>query len=244
MTVKAVLFDVYRTLFEVGPAPTDSQERWERLWREDFKTPPRLSMAGFTQAFQTVVAREHEGAKKMGIPWPEVFWPELVMEILPELKMLRTSRRNDVLFDLPHFYQTVSLKSEAVKTLIWLRERDVLMGIVSNAQDYTVRELSLEFQKANLPRSLFQPDLCFWSFENGFSKPDPHVFRILTFRLKALGIAPAETIMVGDRLDNDIEPAHAQGFQGWHLADVTGNGQGDWIQFRSWMEDSGLAKNS
>ena len=131
-------------------------------------------MVEFTQAFQLAVAREHESAKKMGVLWPEVYWPEMVMEILPELKTLRASRREDVLFDLPHFYQTVSLKAEAVKTLIWLRDRNVLMGIVSNAQDYTVRELSLEFQKANLPRGLFLPSLCFWSFENGFSKPDPH----------------------------------------------------------------------
>ena len=58
---------------------------------------------------------------------------------------------------------------------------------------------------------MFDPELRFWSFENGFSKPDPHVFRILTARLEARGISPSETLMVGDRFDNDIEPARAHG---------------------------------
>ena len=72
---------------------------------------------------------------------------------------------------------------------------------------------------------LFDRDLCFWSFEHGFSKPDPHVFQILTARLAARGIRPAETLMVGDRLDNDIEPAQAHGWQTWQLGPAA---DGDW----------------
>jgi len=31
-------------------------------------------------------------------------------------------------------------------------------------------------------------------------------------------VAPQETLMVGDRLDNDIESARAQGWQTWRLS--------------------------
>ena len=40
----------------------------------------------------------------------------------------------------------------------------------------------------------------------GFSKPDPRAFEAAA---EALGVAPVECIMVGDRIDNDIGPAKA-----------------------------------
>lgn len=42
----------------------------------------------------------------------------------------------------------------------------------------------------------------------GVRKPDPRAF---TGAAEALGVAPAECIMVGDRIDNDIAPAKALG---------------------------------
>jgi putative hydrolase of the HAD superfamily len=42
----------------------------------------------------------------------------------------------------------------------------------------------------------------------GFSKPDPRAFQAAA---AALGVAPADCIMVGDRIDNDIAPAKALG---------------------------------
>jgi FMN phosphatase YigB (HAD superfamily) len=100
---------------------------------------------------------------------------------------------------------------------------NIALGIVSNCQPYTRRELNRALASAGLRWTLFMRPLCFLSFEHGFSKPDPHVFRLLTARLAAMGIAPAEALVVGDREDHDIEPARRQGFQIWHL---TGWGRG------------------
>jgi hypothetical protein len=91
------------------------------------------------------------------------------------------------------------------------------------------RSGNVALQGAGLNLSQFDREVRFWSFENGFSKPDPHVFRILTARLEARGIRPAETLMVGDRLDNDIEPAQAFGWQTWQLVPVKQNAKsGNW----------------
>ena len=79
-----------------------------------------------------------------------------------------------------------------------------------------------------LALTMFAPDLCFWSFEQGFSKPDPHVFRLLTARLKMRGVRAKHALMVGDRLDNDIEPAKAAGWQTWRFAKQAGEDEGDW----------------
>ena len=110
----------------------------------------------------------------------------------------------------------------------------MLLGIASNAQAYTLRELHEALVTHRLGMDLFERDLCFWSFEHGFSKPDPHVFQILTARLAARGISPSDTLMVGNRLDSDIAPAKAHGWQTWQLsASPTEDGTiaGHWNQF-------------
>ena len=47
-------------------------------------------------------------------------------------------------------------------------------------------------------------DIIISSAEAGVEKPDPEIFRLA---LEKAGCAPGEAIMIGDRLDNDIEPA-------------------------------------
>ena len=42
--------------------------------------------------------------------------------------------------------------------------------------------------------------------------------------------------MVGDRLDNDLEPARAQGWQTWHLTNApSGPGAGSWADLERWL---------
>ena len=33
MSIRAVIFDIYDTLLEVGPPPPDAARRWENLWQ-------------------------------------------------------------------------------------------------------------------------------------------------------------------------------------------------------------------
>ncbi len=44
----------------------------------------------------------------------------------------------------------------------------------------------------------------------GMSKPDPGLFR---WALESAGVDPAETLMVGDRVDNDVAPAKSLGMR-------------------------------
>jgi len=116
----------------------------------------------------------------------------------------------------------------------------VQFGIASDSQAYTLRELTVALQGNGLDLSMFDAALRFWSFDNGFSKPDPHVFRILSARLEARGIQPAEILMVGDRLDNDIEPARAHGWQTWQLVATKRPGRlGNWHDLSAWLESNG-----
>jgi FMN phosphatase YigB (HAD superfamily) len=42
--------------------------------------------------------------------------------------------------------------------------------------------------------------------------------------------------MVGDRADNDVEPARAHGWQTWHLAAPGTTGGGDWNELTVFLE--------
>lgn len=238
MKIRAVMFDVYGTLLEVGPPPADADARWELLWEETLKAKARLDLAGFAAACDAVIAREHAAARAAGIPFPEVYWPDIAGKVLPELACLSAAALDDFLFRQAQLWHAVRISAEAVATLVRLRSAGLLLGLASNCQPYTLRELDAALEAVGMSRAIFATELCFFSFQAGFSKPDPHGFRLLTARLHALGIAPGETLMVGDREDNDILPARAQGWQTWLLAPpscAASSGTGDWQQLLAWL---------
>jgi FMN phosphatase YigB (HAD superfamily) len=232
MKARAVIFDVYGTLLEVSSPPADASTSWARLWRACFDSVPRLTLEGFSTACAGIIAREHGVARERGILFPEVCWPAVVAEAMPELAGLSPEARDEFLFQQTKLWHTVRLATEAPALLRALRQTGCVLGIASNAQAYTLRELREALAAHGLGLDLFDRPLCFWSFEHGFSKPDPHVFRILNARLTACGIHPQETIMVGDRLDSDIQPAKALGWHAWQLGP---QGDGDWAALGQWL---------
>jgi len=241
MSIRAVIFDVYGTLLEVGPPPADADARWQSLFHKFFQTAPALSRLDFAIACQRTIAIRHEVARARGIPFPEVLWPEVVAEVLPDFARLTRPAREEFLFQHIQTGHTTQLFEGAADALRQFIRNRCLLGIASNAQSYTLRELDEALVPAALGLDLFERDLRFWSYEHGFSKPDPHVFRILSTRLALQGVSPHETLMVGDRLDNDIEPARACGWHTWHLKRdcVTAPG-GDWADFakQGWRDVS------
>ncbi len=235
MTIRAIIFDIYGTLLEVGPPPADADVLWRRLFADLLHSQPRLSRLDFYVASNRLIARRHEAGRARGIPWPEVQWPAVVAEVLPELRRLSRAEQDEFLFRQIRTGHTPRLTADTAAALHWLKEQRCLLGIASNAQAYTLRELQEALTRNGLDLALFERELCFWSFEHGFSKPDPHVFQILTARLEARGVPPAETLMVGDRPDNDIEPARAHGWQTWRLGPL---GDGDWAELRKRLQAS------
>lgn len=237
-TPRAVLFDIYGTVLQVGPPPSDADARWSSLFRDFFGKPPRLNRLDFSVACNQVVARQHTIARGRGIPFPEVLWPSIVAEVLPEFTRLPMAQQEEFVFRQMQIGRTLCLQTGAKEVLTFLHERRHLLGIASNSQAYTLRELREHLAPTGLSLDLFDRDLSFWSFAQGFSKPDPHVFQMLIARLEARGIAPGETLMVGDRLDNDIEPARAFAWQTWQLTAMPAAnepGQGTFAQLLAWL---------
>jgi putative hydrolase of the HAD superfamily len=238
MSIRAVIFDTYHTLLQVEPPPRDAAARWELLWEDFFADPARLTLEEFAIETQKVITREHVAARTRGIPFPEVDWLSVSRETLPELARIADSKAADFLFAHRQLVHTVSVNKNVAVTLRALNNAGIPLGIASNAQAYTLRELETCLAAHQLDREVFAADLCFWSFERGFSKPDPEVFRWLDTRLQTRGIAAAGTLMVGDRIDNDIEPATRAGWQTWRMTDeniIGENHAGDWSQLHQFL---------
>ncbi|HEX5218856.1 MAG TPA: HAD family hydrolase [Verrucomicrobiae bacterium] len=217
MRVRAAIFDVYGTLLEVGPPPGDADERWKALFRDTFKSEPALSRLDFSIATNRAIAMRHAEAKARGIQFPEIVWPCIVAEVLSGFSRLSPSLQDEFIFRQIQIGRTTQLKTGVGYVMQLLLNRGCVLGIASNAQHYTIRELQEALAGNGAHFNQFESSLCVWSFENGFSKPDPHVFQIVSARLEARGISTAETLVIGDRLDNEIEPARAYGMQTWHL---------------------------
>jgi putative hydrolase of the HAD superfamily len=93
------------------------------------------------------------------------------------------------------------LRPEVDGLLRRLRDRGLKLGIVAN-QPQIARE---RLERAGIGDLFAYQGL---SSLTGFSKPDPRAFQAAA---EALGMAPPDCIMVGDRIDNDIAPAKALG---------------------------------
>jgi FMN phosphatase YigB (HAD superfamily) len=93
------------------------------------------------------------------------------------------------------------LRPDVDRLLRRLRERELRLGIVAN-QPQVARE---RLARAGVGDLFEYQGL---SGLTGFSKPDPRAFQAAA---QALGMTPADCVMVGDRIDNDIVPAKALG---------------------------------
>lgn len=240
MKIRAVIFDIYGTLLEVGPPPADADARWRRLFADLLHSQPRLSRLDFYVASNRLIARRHEASRARGILWPEVQWPAIVAEVLPEVRRLSRAEQDEFIFRQIQTGHTPRLTADTGAALRWLKERRCLLGIASNAQAYTLRELQEALVRHGLGLDLFERELSFWSFEHGFSKPDPHVFQIIASRLEARGVPPGEALMVGDRFDNDIEPARVHGLEAWLLKPTEATGtrnEGSWRELLRWLAE-------
>lgn len=238
--MKALILDIYGTVLEVGPPRPGADAVWEDLLRKELNLAQPPSRLEFSVATGHVIAAMHQIARLRGIPFPEVQWPTVVARILPQVTEMSPAARDDLLYRLVQTGHTVRLKPQCGETLAALAGSGCLLGIASNAQSYTVREVEQLLSQAGLSMSIFDPDLCFWSYQHGFSKPDPHVWRILSARLERKGVQLEQITMVGDRVDNDIQPARRHGWQTWLLCDnPNGERGGDWHALREAVQGEG-----
>ena len=216
--VRLVVFDVYQTLLWPREGPDRVDEAWEALCGQ--AGVGGMGFREFGDGCAEEVRRRNAAAREGGEPWPEVRWRDVAVAVLPGLAAFREECCEEFLHGHARLQRTCVLYPGVRGVLARLRHAGVLLGMASNGQEYTRRELA----SAGLPLWWLAGDLQFLSGDHGYAKPSPKVFDWLAAAAARRGIRPGEILMVGDREDNDMVPAREAGWQAWHLRD----GQQGW----------------
>lgn len=223
--IKAVLFDIYGTLFVNRSRQGDTAE----LERANQAIREALAAVGWNgdriphaaaDRLVAMIGVVHAAARKRGISHPEVdieeIWrltlrtlrddapqaaPQLDAEQIRQLAVEFECRVNPV-WPMPH----------AAWCLKTLHEAGLQLGVLSNAQFYT-KEL-FPALLGGTPRDFgMARELQFYSYEFGFAKPGLQLHAAARAALHALNIRPAETLCVGNDMVNDIATAAQLGFR-------------------------------
>ena len=209
----AILFDVYGTLLVSGAGeigfnrdPSESMGGVQNLLhRYGIKQPQERLVDVLNQ----VVEQSHAASRQLGIDHPEVDIVQVWQQVLGI----------DDLFPVQDFALEYELIVNPVypmpgleHLLLACQTRKMPMGIISNAQFYTVLVLE-QFLGTLLEKGGFNQKLLFFSWREGHAKPSTVMFNRAKQVLVGMGITAESVLMVGNDMLNDILPAQAAGFK-------------------------------
>jgi putative hydrolase of the HAD superfamily len=204
MTIKAVFFDAAGTLIKparsVGESyaaiaakhgkEVSSTNITERF-RTCFDAAPRLAFPGATE--DTLAALERD------------WWKSLVAQVFePWSPFVRFEEYFAELFAYFASPNAWTLYPEVLETLTALKERDLILDVISNFDSRLVRILDGLGAGA-------QFENIFVSSRVGYAKPDGRIFNAA---LSCHGLAPAQALHVGDSEINDLSGANQAGIKG------------------------------
>lgn len=224
---KAILFDIYGTLLvsaagglhdaphRMGKGPADEMDDRRRSIAANLLAAEKIEeeapFATIADLMREVPEAIRESRKAIEIEvggTPEIVVEEVLAIRFPGLGMARARR-------LVALYEAVANPCapmpHAERALRTLKNRGIVMGLVSNAQFYT--PLVFEALLGFAPRDFgIRDELSFYSYQMGVAKPDPSVFGVAAGALGTLGIDATETVVIGNSAANDVAPARAAGF--------------------------------
>jgi putative hydrolase of the HAD superfamily len=228
--IRAVVFDVYGTLFSSGVgdislATEENRDAAIRAVLEDNRIhiSDTASELRFDEALHDFIHKHQNRRRSEGIENPEVeiraVWKDFI-------RHLRTSQRidfdNDLDFDV--FIETLIIDYETrvnptqpmpglEDLLTELRTRGLVLSIISNAQFYTPL-LFEAFLGKSIDALGFCPNCNVWSYAELEGKPSQRLYQLAAERLKQNhDLRPEQCLYVGNDMRNDIWPAQALGFR-------------------------------
>ena len=223
--IRAVLFDVYGTMFvsgsgDIGVAGATGNAR---------ALEEALSSAGFScesagtgergiELLLQEIQEAHAKRRREGIEYPEVDIRQIWKDVLSALTKEELVRGAPS----PEAWTRLAVEYECRVNPVWpmpgladslenAREKGVLLGIVSNAQFYT--PLLFRAFLGGAPEEIgFRRSLCVWSYAEFEAKPSIGLFRPALRSLeREYGISASETLYVGNDRLNDLWPAGESG---------------------------------
>ncbi|MDG5814844.1 HAD family hydrolase [Chitinispirillales bacterium ANBcel5] len=242
--IRAVIFDVYGTLINYWRPGFETPQMKEKTLSDTFSVicekfgmgstfakinpqqPPEKTLSEF---YHGLIVLSQEKAQKSGNMFAEVKIEEVWNLILLMLKRHGYKAEHHCPGDCSEFNRYLAftynfhalgrqLYPNVYTALKALKEKHIVLGIVSNAQFYTPIDLTLMLRDQSGGEiddyyELFDVDLVFYSYEYGVRKPGELLFRKLFDALYEMHILPSQTLFVGNDLVMDIEPASSAGMK-------------------------------
>ena len=211
--IRCVLFDIYGTLFISGSgdigvskkAPPQVQKLDHLLRQFNVRKRPRDLPRELFQAIED----EHRRLRSAGIDYPEIEIDRIWKQIL-KIDDLALARRFAIQYEL--IVNPVYPMPNLENALAACRQKNIAMGIISNAQFFT--PLLFEwFLDAGLESLGFHSDLIFLSYQIRHAKPSAKLFEKAAAAITARGLKTASVLYMGNDMLNDIYPANQLGFQ-------------------------------
>ncbi len=241
--IKAVLFDVYGTLIDYNREELSDKDEKQKYIKECFKKliekfnlekvllkmdPDKDSSVTLRDLYHGLIYISHQRSAKNGIEYPEIkiedIWETLILMFkrngynIPSM----WNDSKELAYAMAYYYHYNVLGRRlypgVFEYLKELKKTGRLIGIISNAQFYTMYDLSYLFTKQNngkqfFAEDLFSEDFSFLSYKLGYSKPNPKIFEKAVDRLNDVDIKPEETLYVGNDIYNDIYGASKHGMR-------------------------------
>ena len=220
--IKAVLFDVYGTLFISASGDislTSGASRGsaaEEACREAGLTITAGMGDQVVAALHAEIKRQHAASEH---EFPEVDIYEVWQKTLESLQGEGAIDRELDAFAI----ERLAIEYETRVNPVWpmpglaeclsaIRAAGLAMGIVSNAQAFT-RDLFPALGGGDLDALGFDAALCEWSYQSRHAKPSTSMYQQVAQVLQERGIEPAGVLYVGNDMRNDVAPAAAVGFR-------------------------------
>jgi putative hydrolase of the HAD superfamily len=232
-SIKACLFDIYGTLLISSSGDINAFHIKTKNLKKAFDATGIQVNNSFKDesavlflildVFRKLIANYHEESKQNNIPYPEIEVREIWKEVLYIAKKNRyiTVENNFDTTLLTLVFELVNNKvfpmPGMVEVIEKIKEKEMPLGIISNAQFYTPVIMNYFITgKLNDDENVvnFNTDLQFFSYKFGRAKPDTYLFdKVVPVLSEKYGIKPHEIIFVGNDLLKDVLPAHRVGLK-------------------------------
>ena len=193
--------------------------------------------------FKDSIQRYHALSSKKGISHPEVdiaeMWTETIDRIsrrIPKISKKHSFDGKWMALSYEALANPVAPMPGMADCIRRLRDREIKLGLISNAQFFTPLILEYFFQKEGLSFP-FEPRLIFFSYLMGSAKPGTAMFGKAAENLSSQGISLNNVLYVGNDMRNDIWTAAQTGFQTALFA-----GDSRSLRLRKDMDEGALAK--
>ena len=224
--IRAVVFDVYGTLFSsgVGDISLATEENRDSAIRavlaeNGIRVTRAAAKLRIDKTLHTIIHNHQSRRRARSIEYPEVdirsVWAELITELATS-GQIETDAAIDIdtlVIDYETRVNPTQPMPGLAELLTELHANGLTLSIISNAQFYTPL-LFEAFLRQSIDELGFCPDCNAWSYEELVGKPSQQLYRLAAERLKQHHqLTPDQCLYIGNDMRNDIWPAQAIGFQ-------------------------------